>query len=108
MNLPFGRGPIGTTATAGPGPPLFVDLDGSLLATDVLWESLLALKSQPLTLLLLPIWLFRGKARFKSEIARRVTLDVAQLPYRQDVLAFLWEEPAWSPPARNPPRSAPR
>jgi 4-hydroxybenzoate polyprenyltransferase len=80
-------------ATGGSAHPLFVDLDGSLLATDVLWESVLVLlKTKPFALLLFPFWLFTGKARFKSEIARRVTLRVATLPYRSSVLAFLREE----------------
>ncbi|MDR4480495.1 MAG: UbiA family prenyltransferase [Nitrospira sp.] len=73
--------------------PLCVDLDGTLIKTDLLWESLLALlKQNPLTLFLLPFWLLNGKAHFKDEIARRVTLDVATLPYQQDLVEFLTKE----------------
>src|SRR5262245_4459451 len=72
---------------------LYVDLDGTLLATDILWESLLVLlKTQTWMLLLVPFWLCRGKAHLKREIAQRVTLNVATLPYRPDVLRFLKEE----------------
>lgn len=73
--------------------PLCVDLDGTLIKTDLLWESLLALlKQNPLFTFLLPFWLLKGKARFKHEIARRVTLDASTLPYHQDLIEFLTEE----------------
>jgi len=73
--------------------PLCVDLDGTLIKTDLLWESLLALlKQNPLSLFLLPLWLFKGKAHLKHEIARRVTLDVSTLPYAQDLVEFLSNE----------------
>lgn len=69
---------------------LVVDLDGTLLATDLLHESALLLaKHHPLALLRLPFWLARGKARMKTEIAERVLPDVAALPYREDVLEFI-------------------
>ncbi|MGP0072058.1 MAG: UbiA family prenyltransferase [Bryobacteraceae bacterium] len=68
-------------------PPLAVDLDGTLVRTDLLLESLLALlKRNALYVCVLPLWLVRGKAYFKQQIARRVSLDVTTLPYRQDLL----------------------
>ncbi len=68
-------------------PPLAVDLDGTLVRTDLLLESLLALlKQQPLFVFVLPLWLLKGKAYLKQQIARRVSLDVSTLPYRQDLL----------------------
>ena len=70
-------------------PPLVVDLDGTLLKTDLLLESLLALLKQPLYVLLLPIWLLKGKAYLKQQIARRVELDVTILPYRNEILEYL-------------------
>lgn len=73
--------------------PLCVDLDGTLLATDVLWESLLILlKTKPLWLLLLPVWLLKGKAFLKRQIAQCVRLNPASLPYRLEVISFLTEE----------------
>lgn len=73
--------------------PLCVDLDGTLIKTDLLWESLLVLlKQNPLLALLLPWWLFKGKAHLKHEIARRVTLDVSTLPYDQELVEFLSNE----------------
>src|SRR5690606_6276305 len=75
--------------------PLCVDLDGTLVATDLLFESLLALaRTRLLALLLVPLWLFRGVTRLKSELARRTTLYPALLPYRQEVLDWLVLEQA--------------
>ena len=73
--------------------PLCVDLDGTLIKTDLLWESLLVLlKQSPLSIFFLPLWLLKGKAHFKHEIARRVTLDASILPYHEELIAFLTEE----------------
>ncbi|GIW86283.1 MAG: membrane protein [Isosphaeraceae bacterium] len=70
--------------------PIYVDLDGTLIATDLLWESLFELiRRDPLAALALPLWLSRGKAELKQQIARRVELDVEGLPYRAEVLDYL-------------------
>jgi 4-hydroxybenzoate polyprenyltransferase len=70
--------------------PLCVDLDGSLIHSDLLLESfLLLIKRNPLYLLLVPLWLLGGKARLKAEIARRVTLDGAALPYTKPFVEWL-------------------
>ena len=72
---------------------LCVDLDGSLIATDLLAESMVLLvKRNPLYLFMLPIWLARGRACLKHEVARRVQLNVAVLPYHAGVLSWLREE----------------
>src|SRR6187549_4275170 len=71
---------------------LAVDLDGTLLRTDLLYESAFALLGQrPWMLLLFPIWLLRGRAALKQEIARRVELDYATLPWDERVLALVRE-----------------
>jgi 4-hydroxybenzoate polyprenyltransferase len=73
--------------------PLCVDLDGTLVRTDLLVEAVLALvKRNPLYLLLLPLWLLRGKAAFKQEVYRRAELNVAVLPYNPRLLALLQRE----------------
>jgi 4-hydroxybenzoate polyprenyltransferase len=70
--------------------PLCVDLDGTLIRSDLLLESLmLLLKRNPLYLFLAPFWLLQGKSAFKSQIARRVELDPAALPYNREFLAWL-------------------
>lgn len=69
---------------------LAVDLDGTLIRTDTLWESLLRLvRERPDRALALPIWLLGGRARFKDRLAGSVVLDVASLPYRESLLAHL-------------------
>ncbi len=75
--------------------PLAVDLDGTLIATDLLWESIAALiKRNPLFLFLLPFWALRGAYVLKMKLAARVEIDAAALPYRADFLAFLRAEHA--------------
>lgn len=70
--------------------PLYVDLDGTLIKTDLLWESLIRLiKQNPLLLFVLPFWLLKGKAGFKEAIAQRVDLDVTLLPYHQEFLNYI-------------------
>ena len=70
--------------------PLCVDLDGTLIRSDLLLESLLLLlKRNPLYLFRALGWLFQGKAAFKSQIARRVELDPATLPYDREFLSWL-------------------
>ena len=71
-------------------PPLAVDLDGTLVKTDLLVESVLVLlKQKPWSVLILPFWLLKGRANFKSQVARRVSLDVRVLPYREELLDSL-------------------
>ncbi|WP_428383341.1 UbiA family prenyltransferase [Nevskia ramosa] len=73
--------------------PLCVDLDGTLTPVDTLHEALLDLaKRSPGALLQLPGWMNLGKAAFKREVAARSELDVATLPWRQDLLDWLREQ----------------
>ena len=75
--------------------PLCVDLDGTLIRTDVLWESLLNLvKRRPWELLRVPFWWARGRANLKQQLAVRVALDVTALPYHLPFLEFLRAEHA--------------
>ena len=75
--------------------PLCVDLDGTLVRTDLLWETLLLLiKQRPWAIFLLPIWLTHGRAYLKRQIASRVRFNVASLPYRREVLEWLRSEKA--------------
>ena len=74
-------------------PPLFVDLDGTLIKTDLLQESiLLLLKKNPWLLFALPAWLLRGKASFKARVAQQVQPDVGLLPVQTELLQFLKEQ----------------
>ena len=69
---------------------LVVDLDGTLIKTDLLLESVLGLlKRGPHYLFLLPVWLLKGKANLKRQVAHRISLDARFLPYRDEVLEYL-------------------
>jgi 4-hydroxybenzoate polyprenyltransferase len=71
-------------------PALFVDLDGTLIQTDLLVESFIGLlKRYPLAVLKMPFWLLRGKAYLKHRIAELIELDPALLPYHPELLAYL-------------------
>jgi len=72
------------------GVPLAVDLDGTLVRSDLLMESLAAaLKRNPFAVLALPLWLARGRAALKSELAKRSDVDASLLPYDPAVLREL-------------------
>lgn len=72
---------------------LFVDLDGTLIATDTLFESIiLLLKAYPLKTFLLILWMFRGKAYFKDKIAQYKTPQANLLPYQDGVLDYIKKE----------------
>jgi phosphoserine phosphatase len=79
--------------TTGGSVPLCVDLDGTLIRSDMLWESTVRLlRRNPLWLPALLLWWLRGRACLKAQIARRVTVDAAMLPYQEDLLDFLRAE----------------
>jgi 4-hydroxybenzoate polyprenyltransferase/phosphoserine phosphatase len=73
-----------------PRVPLVVDLDGTLIRTDLLIESLLALlKDKPRFVFALPFWLLKGRAAFKQEVARRISLNASLIPYRSELVEYL-------------------
>jgi 4-hydroxybenzoate polyprenyltransferase/phosphoserine phosphatase len=75
--------------------PLAVDLDGTLIRTDLLVESVFALlKRNIFFVFCLPFWLLKGKAALKHEIAARVDIDVGLLPYHGEFLDYLKDEHA--------------
>lgn len=74
-------------------PPLFVDLDGTLIYTDLLLEvSLKFLKQNPLNIFLLIGWLTKGKANLKHKLAEHMEINAATLPYNHEFLDFLKEQ----------------
>ena len=79
--------------------PLCVDLDGTLVKSDTLIDSTLALARQhPEALLNLPRWLAGGKAALKQGITAAVTLDVVHLPYNRELLQYLEQQHALGRP----------
>jgi 4-hydroxybenzoate polyprenyltransferase len=76
-------------------PVLCVDLDGTLVKSDTLYDSALAIaRHRPMALLNLPGWLLQGKAALKRHIAGTVQLDVAHLPYNRELLQYLAQQKA--------------
>ena len=74
------------------GRSLYVDLDGTLVRTDLLVESVCSLlKMNVLYLFLLPFWLAKGRSFLKQQIAQRVKIQPATLPYQPELLDLLAE-----------------
>lgn len=70
--------------------PLVVDLDGTLIKTDLLHETASRfVVQQPLAAPRLLAWMLAGKSVLKTRLARGVTLDAAILPYDTELLAWL-------------------
>ena len=85
--------PAPADATHRIGVPLAVDLDGTLIRSDMIWESLVRLVRQhPFALLAVPFWWLRGRAFLKQQLAARVRVDAATLPYNEPFLAWLKEQ----------------
>lgn len=85
----------GMTATDTARIPLFIDLDGSLIDSDLLFESFFSLlRTRPLLCLLVPFWLLRGKAHMKHMIAQHAGIDAASIPYNRPFLEYLEKEAA--------------
>jgi len=72
-----------------------VDLDGTLTLTDTLHEAAICLlRDTPARVLMLPLWLIKGKAVLKARLTQQVKLDVTTLPYNAQVIEWLGKERA--------------
>jgi len=75
--------------------PLAVDLDGTLAHGDTFYAAMLRfLRQAPWNALVLALWLARGRAFAKAQLARVTPCDPAALHYDQRVLDWLREERA--------------
>ncbi len=73
--------------------PLVVDLDGTLILTDMLHESVLrVLKDRPFDTLRIPFLLLKGKAYLKQHLASNIEFDPITLPYNEELLEWLKQE----------------
>ncbi len=73
--------------------PLVVDLDGTLIRTDMLHESALrVLRDTPFDFLFIPYWLSQGKAVLKRNLSNRSSFDPSSLPYNHDLLDWLKQQ----------------
>jgi 4-hydroxybenzoate polyprenyltransferase/phosphoserine phosphatase len=69
--------------------PLVLDLDGTLLRTDLLLEGILQyLKREPLGIFMLLIWACRGIAHLKQQVATRVDICIDLLPVNEPLLHY--------------------
>lgn len=70
--------------------PLVVDLDGTLIKTDILMEQVIAfVRLNPLHFILILIWFFQGFAKLKYEVYRRTNLIAERLPLNNEVIALI-------------------
>lgn len=78
-----------------PEPPLCIDLDGTLSKGDSTvragWRLVL---TRPWLAPAIPCWDYKGRARLKEEIARRVPYDAISWRYNGALLAWLKEQHA--------------
>lgn len=76
-------------------PPLVVDLDGTLLRSDLLMETAMAfLRTQPLKVFKVLGWLLKGKAALKEGLALETQIDVSVLPYDPQIIDLINVEKA--------------
>lgn len=72
---------------------LCLDLDGTLIRSDVLFESIFQLaRVNTLLLFLVPLWLLKGRPNLKEEINKRIDFKVDTLPYNQDLIDYAKSE----------------
>ena len=87
--------PQATAASIPDGVPLCVDLDGTLVKSDTLLDTVIVLARQhPRTVLSFPKWVAQGKASFKRKVTELASIDVVHLPYNQPLLEYLRQQHA--------------
>jgi 4-hydroxybenzoate polyprenyltransferase len=70
--------------------PLVIDLDGTLLRSDLLLETALAyVREYPHRVFDLLWWMMRGKAALKDELSKATDIDVSVLPYNRSVIELI-------------------
>lgn len=70
--------------------PLVVDVDGTLICSDLLYESVLQLiATQPWNIWKLGIWVAGGKAMLKQNLVESTDPHIATIPLREETLAYI-------------------
>jgi 4-hydroxybenzoate polyprenyltransferase len=73
--------------------PLVVDMDGSLLKVDMLYESFVSsLGTSLATIFKVPFWLSKGKVNLKQKLANGSSIELENIPYNEQLLVFLKTE----------------
>lgn len=74
--------------------PLCVDLDGTLIKTDSLHESILQLlRQKPLYCVIGISWAIKSKAYFKAKVTEHVKLSPKSLPYNEEIIEYIKSQP---------------
>ncbi len=72
---------------------IFVDLDNTLVRTDMFVEGIFdLLRSNPSNIFLLLLWLAKGRAFAKSQVAARSRIRIGDLPYEAALVDYLKEQ----------------
>jgi len=72
--------------------PLIVDLDHTLIDTDLLFlSSLGVLSKRPWLIGHYLFWLSKGKGFLKDQLVRRFEINIPELPYNESVISFIME-----------------
>lgn len=73
--------------------PLVLDLDGTLIAGDMLYKSFFSiLRRNPFVVFQCAAWLLRGRAALKRQLALRNRIDWDRIELHQDVVALALRE----------------
>jgi 4-hydroxybenzoate polyprenyltransferase/phosphoserine phosphatase len=92
-SMPIELGDV--TPAAAQAEPLCVDLDGTLVKSDTLVDTVVVLvRQRPGALLSFPRWIGQGKAFFKRKVSELAEIDVVHLPYNKPLLEYLRQQHA--------------
>ena len=70
--------------------PLVVDLDHTLIETDLLFlSSLGVLVRRPWLVFHYFFWLWKGKGYLKDQLVKRFEINISELPYNQSVISYI-------------------
>ena len=79
--------PVGLTSS------LYVDLDGTFIKSDTLFESfIVAIKSNPFIIFICIGWLIKGKSYFKHQLSQHADIAIQLLPVNPEFYTFLIKE----------------
>lgn len=74
-------------------PPLVLDLDRTLIRTDLLHENVFAfLKRNPFGIFLILLWALKGRACLKQRLARAASVEIDELPVNEELVAYATEQ----------------
>ncbi len=77
-----------------PGLPIYCDVDGTLIRSDLLIESAFAsTKKKPWVVLIVPFWIMQGRSYLKARLAESYDMEPSFLPYNDALVTYLSGEP---------------